>query len=220
MKRKDFCYHIDDTGLILTFDAPRQVVSTAPYHGGFIEAKHIYNYKVDSTAFSGKESYSIEETFAHLSLAKGLEGPLVGLMTAAKIPSFVTETWDSQDFCADIFISAGLSNAMRAGDDIGKSYDIGTINTILILHQRFSAHGLIEAIAMLTEAKAAVLQDLGVLSYTSGRQATGTGTDAVLVANGQGIDTPFCGKHTAVGRDLARLFFKAFQASVLQGQLL
>ncbi len=213
-----FSYCIDDTGLLIRFDEDRQMVSSAPYNGGLCTAKNIYNYRITSS--QEKEYESIEITYKNLADSKNVIGDMVGLMTAAKIESFVHSEFSSDDFNADIFVSAGISNAMRAGDEIGVSYFAGTINTILILKERFTQNALIEAVMILTEAKITAMQDLGIVSYTSGQKATGTGTDAVLVVNGFGREIEFCGKHTPQGRDMARLFISTFTKSVMQANLL
>ncbi len=218
MKSKDFVYSMDETGVIISFDNERNIISSAPYNGGLCHASHIYNYRI--TFEQEKEYRSIDDTYKQLKEEKKLEGNMVGLMTSARLESFVNFSWESKDFNATLFLSAGLSNAMCAGDEIGKSYFAGTINTILILKEEFSQSALVEAIMILTESKIAAMQDLGITSYTSGKKATGTGTDAVLVANGSGKYIEYCGKHTAVGRDIARLFKKAFNESVTKADLL
>ncbi len=218
MDFKDYNYSIDESGLIISFDTTRDVISSAPYNGGFQRANHIYNYRI--TSLQENEHDSIDETYKRLAKHKNLEGNMVGLMTAASLESFVNCSWESDEFNADIFLSAGLSNSMTAGDDVGKKYYIGTINTIMILQEKFSANALVETVMMLTESKIATMQDLDIRSYVSGKMATGTGTDAVLVVNGYGRYVEFCGKHTTVGRDMARLFDKTFKKSVMQAKLL
>ena len=75
-----------------------------------------------------------------------------------------------------------------------------------------------EAIITVTEAKSVVLQDLGIKDPHSGAPATGTGTDAVAIANGFGpVEIAFCGKHVLFGEMLASTVIEAIKSS-LNGQ--
>jgi adenosylcobinamide amidohydrolase len=63
-----------------------------------------------------------------------------------------------------------------------------------------SPEALLEASALVTEAKALVMIEEGVRSRRSGLAATGTGTDCVVVAAPRsGATSKYAGKHTAVG---------------------
>lgn len=66
----------------------------------------------------------------------------------------------------------------------------------------------------ITEAKAAVLRDRGVLSQVSDCVATGTGTDAVAVFCAGGFEARFCGKHVLAGELVARAVMEALTASL------
>jgi adenosylcobinamide amidohydrolase len=97
----------------------------------------------------------------------------------------------------------GLSNALRVGDDVVDSPRVGTINLLAYVDEPLSDEGLIEASAMATEAKCAAVLGSGVRSRVSGRPATGTGTDCVVVASpGAAVGgrlEPYAGKHTSIG---------------------
>jgi adenosylcobinamide amidohydrolase len=62
---------------------------------------------------------------------------------------------------------------------------VGTINVVVLTNVTLSKGALARAIITITEAKTAVLQDLDVRSTSSPQlQATGTGTDNVIVVSG------------------------------------
>ncbi len=70
---------------------------------------------------------------------------------------------------------------------------------------------MVGAVQVVTESKAAVLLAAGVPSWTGRRGATGTGTDAVVVACGAGRDGPqlrYSGTHTKVGELIGRLVMR------------
>ncbi|MDI9644149.1 MAG: adenosylcobinamide amidohydrolase [Candidatus Verstraetearchaeota archaeon] len=99
-------------------------------------------------------------------------------------------------------------NAMRAGVD-GASYierngkfvgPLGTINIILLTNARLSCGAMARSIVTVTEAKSAALQDLNIKSTYSPNQATGTGTDNVIVVSARsGKPLLLAGGHTKLG---------------------
>jgi adenosylcobinamide amidohydrolase len=101
-------------------------------------------------------------------------------------------------------------NALRMGVDVGNwvegtskmSLASGTINIILLTNVTLSLGAMARAIVSATEAKSAALQDLGYTStYTPQVQATGTGTDSMIVVSGVNPDIVIkhTGGHTKMG---------------------
>jgi adenosylcobinamide hydrolase len=72
----------------------------------------------------------------------------------------------------------------------------------------------LRAVVTITEAKTAALEDLKVpSSYTKGAQATGTGTDSVIVVSGSnGPKVTYSGGHSRIGD----LISKAVHQAVLE----
>jgi len=101
-----------------------------------------------------------------------------------------------QEFKVCCLATAGAKgNALRTGVDVASYVEraggftgaVGTINVILLTNATLSAGAMARAIITATEAKTAVLQDLDVRSTsTPQNQATGTGTDNVIVVSGKG----------------------------------
>jgi adenosylcobinamide amidohydrolase len=78
----------------------------------------------------------------------------------------------------------------------------GTINVILLTNAVLSDGAMARAIITATEAKTAALQDLNVRSTSCPQyQATGTGTDNMIVVSGAGRSTPLrlTSGHTKMG---------------------
>ncbi len=208
------------------FASPCRVLSSAPLNGGFVNAARIVNINV------GKNAGGRERTFepSEVALAKfcgrmGWDGEAVGMMTAASMDTFRQASRREQGVEATALVTAGVSNARRAGDpaecrEMGDPVSLrGTINIILLTNARLTEAAMVEAVITVTEAKAAALQDLGVPSGVTGDPATGTGTDAVAIANGLGPPLiRYCGKHVLFGEMLACTVIRAIKES-LEGRL-
>ncbi|HYC21958.1 MAG TPA: adenosylcobinamide amidohydrolase, partial [Candidatus Bathyarchaeia archaeon] len=91
-------------------------------------------------------------------------------------------------------------NALRAGDPPDDGQRVGTINLLCCVSTPLAEEALVEALAIAAEARAAAVLDASVASRSTGRPATGTGTDCIVVA-APGLDggESFAGKHTLVG---------------------
>lgn len=117
-------------------------------------------------------------------------------------------------------VTAGVQgNAMRMVADTGLFYEPdskkvkknpGTINILLLTNMKLSPRAMTRAIISVTEGKTAALQDMDIRSSYSSRflQATGTGTDNVLVVGGTGIEIDGSGGHTKMGELIARAVYE------------
>ena len=196
----------------LQFSRPHRVVSSAVLNGGFIDANHILNLKVPLTA---NYNTSPDESLQMFSNRKLWSGVTVGLMTAASMDSFVLRKESINNTEIAIMVTAGLSNARRAGDKADYINSAGTINIIMYTSGELSPAAMIEAVMIITEAKTAALQELQILSPVSGKTATGTGTDAIVVVSGYGPDKfEYCGKHLLLGETIGRTVIDAVRVSV------
>jgi len=204
------------------FDRPSPVVSSAVLHGGAVIADHILNLSVRNQFKNGSEVRQPPEvTLAEYCRHYGWSGTAVGLMTAASMDSFRLVQATEQGVEIFVLVTAGMSNARRAGDyaehrEIGlPCCQTGTINIICITTAVLSPAAMLEAVITATEAKAAALQNLGIKSPVSGAPATGTGTDAIAVGGGHGsTKIQYCGKHVIFGEILANLVIEALTSSV------
>jgi adenosylcobinamide hydrolase len=206
----------------IRFDSPTQIVSSAVLNGGAVKANHILNLNVRDQY---KKGLNIQQP-PHLTLAqycrnRGWSGTTVGLMTAASMDSFRMVQATEQGVEIFVLVTAGLSNARRAGDyaeyrQVGKlQYHPGTINIICLTTAVLTQATMVEAVITATEAKTAALQNLGIKSPASGTPATGTGTDAIAIACGHGsIKVQYCGKHVIFGEILAKLVIEALTSSL------
>ena len=224
MKRPPEDYTIDHTTshVRVGFDRPRHVLSSAVLNGGLVRAAHIVNVKVEENFAGSRTSFEAPEvTLASYCERQCWRGTAVGMMTSASMDSFRQTRRDAQGVEVVAIVTAGVSNARRAGDraewrHVGeRPGENGTINIIALTNARLTPGAMVEAVIVVTEAKSVALEQLDVRSCTSGERATGTGTDAVAVASGFGPkEVRYCGKHVLFGEMLASAVIDAVTSSL------
>ncbi|MCP3890491.1 MAG: ABC transporter substrate-binding protein, partial [Desulfobulbaceae bacterium] len=140
------------------------------------------------------------------------------LFTGADIDNLAIATVQFKDMKVTALVTAGVQgNAVRMGKDIGAYYELdidddsekkkepGTINTIILTNTTLSKRAMTRALISAVEGKSAALQDLDIRSTaTPGiNSATGTGTDNILIVQGQGPKIDVTGGHTKMGELIA-----------------
>lgn len=204
---------------------PRRVLSSAPYNGGLVEAGHLLILKVMENFKGAKGPFEpLADTFRRYCRRMTWSGVTVGMMTSAEMTSFRNVRRAARGVEISVVITAGISNARRAGDPAEHcTFDEtgikpGTINIIILTNATLAQATQVEAAMVATEAKAAALQDLGATSPVTGKTATGTGTDAVAVVSGSSPpEIQYCGKHTLFGQMLASATMEALLSSLKKG---
>ncbi len=123
-------------------------------------------------------------------------------------------------------VTAGvMGNAVRMSADTGSFYEPntpdkkkkpGTINIILLSNMKLSPRAMTRAVISATEAKSAALQDMDIRSsYSSLRnQATGTGTDNIIVVQGTGESIDSTGGHSKMGELMARAVYDGVRKAI------
>jgi len=114
-------------------------------------------------------------------------------------------------------VTAGVSsNACRMSKDVGKYYEPGTINIILLTNTALTNRAMTRAIITATEAKTAALLDLDIRSsYTpKWHRATGTGTDNIIIIQGSGPKLDNTGGHTKMGELIAKTVYNGVLAAI------
>ncbi len=101
----------------VAFPAPRTVLSSAVLNGGFTEASHIVNLKVEKNMEGTSGPFEPSHvTLSNYCLTKEWNGAVVGMMTAAKAESFRRVSRTEQGVERVTLLTAGISNARRACD--------------------------------------------------------------------------------------------------------
>ena len=211
IERNPDCVHV-------AFRQPRKVISSAVYNGGLIEANHIVNLKVPKYAKPIKFPGKVVESYC---LDADMKGTTVGMITAASMDSLCIRHASQQSVDLTVLVTVSLSHPLSAGDCADyrimshQKIDPGTINIIVVTSAILSASAMVEAMMIVTEAKVAALEELKVKSSISDRIATGTGTDNVAIAMGEGPEEIiYCNKQVLFGEMLGSLVIDAVKTSI------
>lgn len=102
----------------------------------------------------------------------------------------------------------------RGRSEGGRCYCPGTINIIVLVDGHLSRPAMVNAVITATEAKALAVQQAG-LRLPDGRPATGTTTDALVIAcTGRGPLLPYAGAATTVGCMIGRAVYRAVEEGI------
>ncbi|MDR9744301.1 adenosylcobinamide amidohydrolase [Paenibacillus taichungensis] len=217
-------------------------LSSAVYGGGMIELNRIFNIYVDRHYRCDDPPRDITDL---LSEWQEQQDQCAGLLTAVRLEHTAIQEYASDEFGLLCCTTAGVSNAARAGSartvfdaagnkmsngtvsqKIGKvsasTYTPGTINIMLWMNGRMTAGAMVNAIQTAVEAKAAALADFGVADSENGLTATGTTTDAIVLAVSQAdVNKPlisYAGTATVMGAAIGRLVYDTITESLQAAQ--
>lgn len=213
--KADIVYHqyrgFDVKALLISFGGePRRILST---WDGYRRVKFVANVHVPMTlAYQTMADY---ETFMReypTSLGLNLE-EIAFISTAADVDNVAVCTRSHGEFTVTCLATGGTGNAIRSGVDRaewleknGRFEHAGTINMLILTNVALSQGAMARAIMTATEAKTAALQDLDVRSaFSPNLQATGTGTDNMIIVSGRDSAPMiyWTGGHTKIGELIA-----------------
>ena len=186
--------------------APHDVLSWAIVNGGRrVASDVVWREVVRGELGPEVDPVALPAALLRRALAEAKLPDAVGLLTARDVRSFeVAEAGDAgdADLHARCVATVGLANALAAGDPPGRSTP-GTINLCVQVSTPLTEEALLEALALAAEARTAAMLEARLPSPLSGRPASGTGTDCIVVA--APVTPPsvarlaYAGKHTRVG---------------------
>ena len=158
----------------------------------------------------------------------GLRSEDIAMMaTAADMDNLAMVTKTFQPFVVTALVTAGAKgNALRTGIDQGSYIEPdpaseepqktaapkpGTVNILILTNARLTDGAMARAMITATEAKTAAFEDLHVpSSYTKTVQATGTGTDSLIVVSGtSGPRVTYPGGHSKIGELMGKAVYEA-----------
>ncbi|WP_282936665.1 adenosylcobinamide amidohydrolase [Paenibacillus sp. RC67] len=114
------------------------------------------------------------------------------------------------------WVTVGLGNKARAGavKDVNELFP-GTINIITVVDGMLTDAAMINGVITATEAKTAALQDADIRVNDSQEIATGTTTDAIIIAATQkGPSFRYAGTATQLGYCIGRTVYEAVKYSI------
>jgi len=201
---------VDREAVVVTAAEPLAVVSSAVVGGGLTSARAVVNLHVP-------KSLRLEETEARLAAfaaRRGVPVPWVGLLTAAWTEKACVAEAETDCVRGLAVVSVGLSNRIAAGLDRAAAWSPSTINTIVVVDAAAEPAALVNAVITATEVKTLALTAAGV-RCDDGRLASGTSTDAVVVAaTGRGPRCRFGGPVSQLGAVVARAVREALGQAV------
>ena len=210
----------NDRWLVASFSSPVRACSWAIEFGGLVTAEHVAWLEVREHEL--RPPVDAVEFLRGRLRERGL-ARAIGLLTSRNVSTYRDVTCDGWGIRARCIATVGLGNALRAGDPPGVLGRIGTINLLLHVDTPLTDVALLEASAIVTEAKAAAVLEAGISSRRSGRPATGTGTDCTVVScpvpQAGGQRAIYAGKHTQVGSLIGDAAFQATSLGIAAWRL-
>lgn len=194
--------------LVISSEEPMKVLSSAVLGGGITETRYILNHHVDK----GYRSDNPVQDLKGVSRETGIEEKVVGMMTAVDMENVVVKTFGE----VTAVVTGGVTNALAAGEEVewGTS---GTINIILLIDADLTDAAMVNSVIVATEAKTLALGDLDVKSTVSEARATGTTSDAIVVAcTWKGEILRYAGTATDVGRAIALAVREAVREAIIK----
>ena len=203
----------------VSFDYPLRTVSSSLFGGGYGEILNIVNLSTDSKEVRNNDPKTVISDFLD---KKDLHGETVGLLTSAPMEYAQAVLVGEEGINVLAIVTAGVSNALNAAERSPVRFCgepgvlSGTINVVVITNACLFDECMVSSVMTITEAKAASLYDLKVKSIVTGNQATGTGTDAVVVVSGRGKALQYAGGHTLYGQLLGQSVSTGIKLSLLK----
>ncbi|MGD9161069.1 MAG: adenosylcobinamide amidohydrolase, partial [Desulfobacteraceae bacterium] len=202
--------------LIVEFDRPVSVISTL--EGPRENIKTVGNHYSPNALWSVLHDGGVEGLRKKIyKILDKSEKHTSFLFTGADVDNVAVINEKYKEMSVYALVTAGVtSNAIRTSIDDGAFYEPGTINIVLLPNMKLTKRAMTRAIITATEAKSAALQDLDIRSsYSPGYQATGTGTDNMIIAEGSGdIVLDNSGGHTKFGELIAKAVYKGVKEAI------
>ncbi|WP_150265783.1 adenosylcobinamide amidohydrolase [Paenibacillus tepidiphilus] len=203
--------------LLLELPAEADAISSAVYGGGMGRLKRAVNLYVRKDYDCSDPVRDMENRLREWGY--GTEG-CAGLMTAVPLHHAALAEEDTGSAGVFCCVTAAAGNAARAGVErpVLAAYRPGTINIMLGIDGWLTPAAMVNAVMTATEAKAAALADLGITDSETGLTATGTTTDAIVLAVSQSrryhAEHTYAGTATDLGGAIGRLVYGAVTGSL------
>lgn len=201
--------------LLIEFSSPQRLLSTLEGERSGITAAGNHYYPPPSWGLGHATGLDGLRQTVLAALGRQVNDTSL-LFTGADMDHLAVVEKSHREMRVVALVTAGVhSNAMRMGVDEGGFYEPGTINVVLMSNMRLSPRAMTRAIITATEAKSAALNDLDIRStFTPRVAATGTGTDNVLVVEGQGAGIDNSGGHTKMGELIAAAVYDGVRRAI------
>ena len=218
--------------LVIEFEKKRKVLSTRE---GFKTVNFVGNHSIPVPFWDKVHNYKDYEkqVLGKIDIKKE---DIALLSTGANMDNLAVAKEEFDEFYTIAFTTAGAKfNAIRLGDEEAdyiekdfKTYkivdgklipkeEIGTVNIIVITNANLTDGALARAIITITEAKTNAFQELNIKSTKHPElQATGTGTDNIVVVGGFGKKMDYTGGHTKIGEMIAKCVKRSVKEALIK----
>ncbi len=208
----------ENKSLIIEFKSPRTVVSTL--EGQRQGIRTVGNHYSPAPCWQLNHASGLDKLRnALFSVLDKAQADTSFLFTGADMDHLAVKKETYKAITVYALVTAGVSNnAVRMSKDVGRFYEPGTINMILLTNMKLTPRAMTRSIISATEAKTAVLQDLDIRSsyLPLSAAATGTGTDNIIVVQGDGPPVDNAGGHSKMGELIARAAYAGIREAIGQ----
>jgi adenosylcobinamide amidohydrolase len=214
---------LKDNVLAVISDIELSTVSSAIYNGGFKKTKAILNVQAPEELSDRKLHENPQKFIIDSARKLGLSENFVGMITAAAVDKFALASKKDGDLTVTVTATAvdpegnTCSHAETAGETITVEEMPGTINIMVVIDGNPTESCLVSTVLTATEAKTAALWELDIRSRYSGDVATGTITDAIIVAKtNRGAPIVYGGPASKLGQLVGYCTRKAVKEAVMK----
>jgi len=190
---------------------PWVTINSGVFGGGIGPKRFFLNRQVDKGYTSDCPQ---DEMAVFLASEFEIYRPIVStdwaaLMTAARVNDASWVSLSHKEHYVTVIITAGVNNACSAGITphcvpASNTIQPGTINIMAFLSHSLSPGTLVNAVQTVTEAKTQTLRQLNITCPVTGTFASGTNTDALVIAAADSISyDEYAGPGTLTGYMLA-----------------
>ena len=207
--------------ILVVSEKPRMTISSAVAGGGLGLKRHFINRQVSKDYCV---EHPAEEIAGFLATSfsdynKETVADWTTLMTSAQLKDACWIRLSQSGLQVTVIVSAGVNNACAAGITPYCVLDLpaltpGTINIMAFLSQALTPGAMVNAVQTVTEAKTQTLRELNVKCPVTGTFASGTNSDAVVIAADGPLPYPYAGPGTLMGYLLALGVRKALSHAV------
>jgi adenosylcobinamide amidohydrolase len=198
--------------LVVHFAEPHTCLSWAAVNGGRVQTGTVAWYYL-----SPEEQPHAGELGGYLRLKLDeahLHGA-IGMLTTRKRYGHTEASAEWNQIRAWTLATVGLRNAVRVGDEPSAGPAAATVNLLCQVSLPLTDTAMLEAVSIAAEARTAAILEATVPSVLSGKAATGTPSDCIVIAcPPNGLEDPRAGKGTDVGHVIGRTVYDAVTRGV------
>lgn len=207
--------------LAITSQTPLSTVSSAIHNGGGLKTTKIIINSQVTDEYGDRHLHDDPTRFVLESFKKlGFNEGFVGMVTYANVADFALVSKTDGDIAVSVVATAGCTHSESAGEKIAVQKIEGTINIIVVIDGNPVESCLVSTLITATEAKTAALRELDLRSRYSGNEATGTITDAMVVAEtGKGAPILYGGPASKLGQLVGYCTRKAVKDAVMNSKI-